>query len=335
MFTQNPIPPHQRQADTPDPKKESLDWGDVDQDSVDGDAVSLASMMQAAPEPLPPQKLTTEEVDVPWFQMKELPSQFRPYPAGVTVSYRPYTFAEIETVSEGRFSEIERFMHILDGITATGIDPLDLTMGDFICIAMYRKFSTMGTEEVQLSFVVDEVECHHIMRASQLEFDELTVELPIILDTEISGRMQSIEFMPVTLRQHLAYLNVPEEVRKDINQAHAWLALGSDQDLEPMLKLVADATGERMMMLTAIDTMLYHGISDLIVPVKEKVLNEDWVKMEAEKEEGQKNFYPQFIERVIKNVRVEVKEDSMLVTPFRGATPTSKNGLRFGRGRDS
>ncbi|WYW02718.1 hypothetical protein Peetri_00130 [Pseudomonas phage vB_PpuM-Peetri] len=331
MFTQNPVPPHQRQPDTPDPKKESLDWGDVDQEINDDGPVSLAKRMAAAPEPLPPQKLTTEEVDVPWFLMKELPSQFRPYPAGTTVSYRPYTFAEIETVSEGRFNEIERFMHILEGITATGIDVLDLTMGDFICIAMYRKFATMGTEEVQLTFVVDDAEHHHVMRASELSFDELTVELPIILDTEVGGRMQSIEFMPVTLRQHLAYLNVPEEVRKGINQAHAWLALGSDQDLEPMLKLVADATGERMMMLTAIDTMLYHGISDLIIPLKEKSLNQDWVKMETEKEEGQKNFYPQYIERVIKNVRVEVKEDSMLVTPFRGATPTSKNGLRFGR----
>lgn len=331
MFKANPTPPELRQAEPAPAAKPQpdLNW-DLPEDQ---EALHASNTTEEIPAPT--KKRTVGGAAVPWFAMNQLPSQFKAYPPGAKVSYRPYTFNEIETMSSGEKTESERFMDILEGIHTEGMNPLELTMGDFICIAMYRKFKTMGTEEVQITFNVEGLLRTHVMKVNELAFDDLNVELPIIMDTEIDGEAVEVEFMPCTLRQHLAYLSIPEEVRKDIPQHHAWLALGSDQPLEEMLEFVANATGEVMQMLTAIDVALYHGIADLLIPVKEKVTNPDWEKMEKEKPDGMKNLFPQYIERLLHTVRVEVKEDSMLITPFRRTAEASKNGLRFGRGGDS
>ena len=69
---------------------------------------------------------------------------FKPYPKGVKISYRPFTFGEIKQYSQSVFDPSSKFKWLLQGIEVEGMNKEDLTVCDFTYITLLRNLNTFS-----------------------------------------------------------------------------------------------------------------------------------------------------------------------------------------------
>lgn len=119
----------------------------------------------------------------PFIQVTELPSHFLSYPKDVQISYQPYSFGEIEQLSQLENASIKkRIEFAAKGIKVEGMDLYDLEPADFTYILILRQMSTFNTQKFNLEF-----NCPHCREANKKEV--LTSEIEF---NEISDRIQSL-----------------------------------------------------------------------------------------------------------------------------------------------
>ena len=253
----------------------------------------------------------------------ELPSMFLPY-TGAKISYRPYTWQEIDLISdmntEADYAKIINLM--AEGIfirNYKNLEPLDLTHKDFLYIAFLRKLASLGsaTNKFNVFFDVDNKPYGATFDASQIYFEDLELEaLPINAHLSIG----TLEFSPITMRKVLE-LNEANNIN---NEKYVLAAQCTNLDLDVAYDLICNVVTEDILILQEVDKLLYHGIRPVNVTYKEMITNPSFDKT---KEITQDN-YPEL--QVQKEVEINIGDPSYLILPFRGEENPYSNAISFG-----
>lgn len=153
----------------------------VKRDSVKAD--------NASSEEVTPVDKATVESTSPFVEVVELPSLFKPYPSGTRISFKPYSFGEIEdwsTASRGSFRK--KIEMGLAGIETVGIDKMDLDYQDYLYIMVLRKLSTFSSTTFIIRYTCPKcgeyVELHP--NISDIEFEDIESIVDLPLDITLS-----------------------------------------------------------------------------------------------------------------------------------------------------
>ena len=236
-------------------------------------------------------------------RIDELPSGFKPYPDGVSLWYRTYTFDEVDEFNETaqHWSEdlVGGLEFLAKGVEAQGMEKEDLTVQDILYIGLLRKLSTFGTQEFSVHVDHPEDGSRHVVVFSlgDVEFDDLDVpDLPVVVDT----REGPLHFSPLTLR---GYAQTADKEKPNSRQVLA--AQCVNLEYGEARKIIGDSTGEDMLALMEADRLLKHGVKPL-----------DAVYSLEDGKEVRRSV-------VLSNPRT-------LVYPFRGKEVPLANAIRFG-----
>jgi hypothetical protein len=230
--------------------------------------------------------------------LANLPSQGRVYPEGATVSYSPYTFGEVKKVSQSRFSEEEYLDFVLSGVN-TNFDPLILTLADLSYIAILRKLSSLGKADysVKLTCPSCREESTHTFQMEDLNFEELTVDMPIVMDFEREQDTWEFHFSPLTIGDFKVLIR--KNLKDDIVAMISICCRNHSFDV--IWPLFSSFTLEEANELNQIDDYIYHGVTPLKLPCK-----------------------------CGKTVEANLEVDQVMVLPFRGDKKPVKSRVRFG-----
>ena len=263
------------------------------------------------PQARPPErKMATVEVP-------EVPSGKLPYPDAV-ISYRPYTYEEIDAFNDSTLGQASKLEFVLDGIQASGMDAADLTLNDALYIALLRKMSSLGTSEFTLTVThtaEDGQASEHASRFSldDVDFEELDVPgLPVVVD--VDG--VEMHFSPLTAGAYIELTRMVEAERAARERAKETPRQAAPNSREVMaaqcvnvpygkaLELINGSTGTDMLNLIEVDGMFAHGVRPLAV------------RYEVDGKEVSRN--------------VKVSDPDVLVYPFRGSKVHKGPAIRFG-----
>ena len=272
---------------------------------------------QPAPrEPEPPgpapeiEEPFSDESSFAVIEASQMPSKFLPYPEGTRISYRPYTWGEIDAYNESKFSVAASLEKMLDGVETVGVAKRDITVADALWLANLRRLSTFKTNEFTVTVAHEMDGSRHTSRFSleDMDFKFLDVPaLPIEVDVVcLSGsgksvlRKQTMRFMPLTVGMYAEL----ESKTKDIKSRHVMAAQCVDMDYEDALRTINDSTQESMLVLQEVDALLKHEVAP--VTVKYEVRGEEYSRT------------------------VEIDDPHSLVRPFRRRDVSKKHAIRFG-----
>ena len=149
------------------------------------------------------------------FEIDSLPSMYKSYPKGVSITYHTYSILEIRDLS-GNLSDVNKFELMLRGIVCKGMSNRDLTFFDFIFICLMRRLLSLRANKFSIPYFCPK--CHntgqHFFELSDLVYDELKVPaLPANINFHSLGRMS---FKPLTIGNYL-WLNKNDlYYRKDL-----------------------------------------------------------------------------------------------------------------------
>lgn len=209
---------------------------------------------------------------LPVIEVTKLPSGFKPYPNGIKVFYKPYTFGEIKKLSQDELSMAKKYEYALSGVTVEGMDKYNLTVSDILYILLLRKLSIPGIDSVSVTkrcSHCDELILNKRVPLSEVEFDELKYEMP--LSTEIEGKVYS--FSPMTIGNMLELAKETDSPSEEQLLAYTCVSPGPKEALE-MIKYVQDNMmyiDETIHVLNAIDERMFHGV----LPITVKCDNKD------------------------------------------------------------
>jgi hypothetical protein len=279
---------------------------------------SLETVTAQVTEEKPTKNVEKKEPYLPVVNLKQLPSKFLPYPQGVEISYSPYKFGELKKFSQSKLSIKQRYEFILEGITVSGMDKEDLTFQDFLFIALLRKMSSVGNNDLLITFNCLKCEHknqHHIM-LDALDFDEIEVpELPAILEI----KDHEMSFTPLTLKDFFTLFKEGKE--KDSVAILA--AQCRSHEFEQAYDILFGANPEDSQVLEELNKVFYHGLATLRLKCqnKEAPTSEFIDGVEIEK----------LVHCDFEN-RIELGDPDLIVQPFCGDRRTPKDRIRFGSG---
>lgn len=234
-------------------------------------------------------------------QVTDLPSKFIPYPEGVKIYYRPYTYKDLDDFNDSNVDLLARLRFILEGIKAHGMPKENITLGDFLFIALYRRISSLGTNRFQIKIERPDFVTSTSFSFENIEFEDLQAPmLPVI--AEVSG--VECHFRPLTIGQFLELLQ--REImpgHKDYTRA-CLAAQMVNIDFDSAYNLVNNAVGQDLVILNEVDKLLYHSTLPLNVryTYKGEVINE----------------------------RVQLDDPMTLIFPYCGPEDLKRNPIRFG-----
>lgn len=234
-------------------------------------------------------------------EVTDLPSKFLAYPANTKVYYRPYTYKDLDDFNDSTVDLLSRLRFILEGIKTTGMPREDLTLADFLFVALYRRISSLGTTRFQIKIQRPDFTTSIVFSFEDIAFDDLTVSaLPVIAD--ISG--VECHFRPLTIGQFFELLD--REIlpgHKDYNRA-CLAAQISNIDFDSAFDLVNNAIGQDMVILNEVDKLLFHSTLPLAV---------------------QYSYRGEIV-----NEKVHLDDPMTLIFPYCGPEDIKRNPIRFG-----
>ena len=258
-----------------------------------------------APQPQQFKKPVSNSLASIHISVASLPSKGKVYPDGANISYRPYTFGEIKKVSQSKLSEVDFIDFLLEGITLN-FDPLILTVADLGFIGILRKLSSLGNSSglyVNSKCSACSAENKKQLELNSLDFDELTVDFPIIWElTRDNGENYEFHFSPMTIGDFKVVLT-----KKKTEDVTALLAISCrNHPFEETYAIFESLSLGEADNLQKVEKYLIHGIK----PVE--------ITCACGK---------------ITTVRLEA--DQQLVLPFRGPQESVKSRIRFGMSSSS
>jgi len=136
--------------------------------------------------------------------IKDLPSHFKPYEKPFKVEVSPFKVRDVETLAS-MTDPVQKIEYLLEGIklkrsSGVLVDARTLTSMDFYYIGVNRMIVS-GFDEMKLVVSCPQGHSHsYIARMSQLDFDELDVDIPIYLGlSKISSTVRELVLMPDTV----------------------------------------------------------------------------------------------------------------------------------------
>lgn len=238
---------------------------------------------------------------------KSIPSGGICYPKGWTIKYYPYTFGEVKQLNQSKMSLVTKLNYILDGIK-TNFDVLDLTVSDFLYIAMLRNLSTFETRVMNCTFTCND--CYEIQTQSvdfkDIEFEDLNKDLKIPYEAEFS--FGKLAFRPLTIKMLFELFG--NGLQKDDIATATIQTIDLNKTAEEVLPMfedvytkISNCTFNDGEILQKISDSFYHGIKD-----KEFVCNKC----------GSKN---------VKSI--DGGDGDVLISPFRGLSIFDTDRVRF------
>ena len=234
-------------------------------------------------------------------EITDLPSKFIPYPDNVKIYYRPYTYKDLDDFNDSNVDLLARLRFILEGIKTRGMPKEDITLGDFLFIALYRRISSLGTTRFQIKIERPDFVTTVSFSFENIEFEDLQAPmLPVV--AEVSG--VECHFRPLTIGQFLELL--AKEImpgHKDYERA-CLAAQMCNADFSTAYNLVNNAVGQDLVILNEVDKLLYHSTLPLNVSY---------------------NYKGEIIHE-----KVALDDPMTLIFPYCGPDDLKRNPIRFG-----
>jgi hypothetical protein len=259
-----------------------------------------------------------KEPYLPVINLTDIPSKFLPYPQGVEISYYPYKFGELKKFAQSKLSIKQRYEFILDGILVTGMPKEKLTFNDFLFIALLRKMSSVGVQDISVKFKC--LKCNfentHHVKLNQLDFDGL--DIPSLPATIVINNKE-MSFSPLTVEDFFSLFREGKE-----NDPVGILSMQCrNLTFKQSYDLIYNANPEDSEMLDELNTMFYHGLATMSIPCENKEALE---KELLDGVEIEKNVHCKYINKI------ELGDPDLIVQPFRRDGRTAKDRIRFGNG---
>lgn len=220
-----------------------------------------------------------QEVIEDSIRIKELPSKFLPYPEDLEIRYNTYKYGDVKKASQNTFTEKDTVEFVLKGIfVKSEVEPdfvvTDLTLADFLYIGLYRKMSSFGVKEFQISSACEKCKGVITKKISwdTLDFDELEIpKLPVVVklfDKSI------IKFNPLTIAGYLKLLD-EESSGDDIKAIFETVSNKKEISYDAFYNLSI----EDGKLIDKVDSLLYHGLKTMKFTCKCKHVN--WVSVDG------------------------------------------------------
>lgn len=233
-----------------------------------------------------PEKPKEKDYNLPknnW-DLGNLPSMGKPYPPESSISFTSLTFGEMKFLSGSTLTDIDTIDFFLSKIEAS-FPVGDLTYFDFYFLVTMIKLSTFGELEFYMNFEC--VECGSVNKApftaNDLEFVDLDVELPVIIDLEKPYKsshsdleLSKVSFTPISIGRFRKM--VQEDKRSDLDlQISNCIKEGTEEERLEIIKRYLN--GVNINLLETIDVEFFHGVKDLQFACKHVLsTNEDGTK---------------------------------------------------------
>lgn len=205
---------------------------------------------------------------LPLISVETLPSKFLTYPKNSTISYRVFSFGEIQYLNASKISEEEVFKYLLEGIQ-TSFSKENLTISDFLYLGWLRKISSIGSNKISLGAYCSKCkkQSSAVVEVSDLDFEDITApELPV------TAVFDSVEFsfMPITLKD---YFSLKENGQDE--DSVAMLAIQCvNHDFKKAYELIYNAPPDWAEVFTQVDKLLSHGTKPIKFKCNNKVSKE-------------------------------------------------------------
>lgn len=266
-----------------------------------------------------PQQKLTDKV-----QVKQLPSQFKPYPEDAKIYYDTYTYQEIKDLSNPNLDLVYKNNLMLSGIHCS-FPAEDLSYDDYIHISFLRKLSSLNASSFSFKYrcSCSEKLLVKTFETKDLEFVDLACDLPITIDFH---SIPTQTFMPLTIGG-FQYLLANNRYYREVNGVTsedeiARLAMYTGtKNFETSYKLFSEVKdGRDIELLMTLDEFLYHGLDVFKFVCNNKISKADTTGKETLK------FCTETHQR-------DLEGGDLLIYPFRGEDDDVKNRIHFGKSR--
>lgn len=200
----------------------------------------------------------------PLVMVDKLPSGFKGYPEGTTISYNPITLGELEAINNGDNIDVERGVAmLLNNIHCNTLNSYDLYYWDVMYIGIKRKLLAFG-DTTGIAYEICP-KCGNLVKRefdyTELEFKELQVpDLPVI--TKINNT--EVEIGLLTMKEFL-------ELSEGKTDLDVYASMIKNLKHEQALELVKNAYGKDAKLLRYIDNILNYGLKPLTTKCDNKV----------------------------------------------------------------
>ena len=208
-------------------------------------------------------KQTTQN---PLIQVMELPSQFKGYPKGTTISFEPLTLGELEALNtDSDLDSTYAVAMLLNAIHCNTMNAEDLYYWDVMYIGIQRKLQALGNTRGTIKTRCPK--CGNIVSKTfdytELDFKFMQAQaLPMRLD--VAG--QQLQFTQLSMKDFLQI---------DVSQGELGVYARYIENLsyEQAYDLVTHATGIDIKKLRFVDKQLDYGIKPFVVQCTNTVKN--------------------------------------------------------------
>ena len=217
--------------------------------------ISIPKQLQESNEIKQPKK--SDSISNIEISLEDLPSKGKAYPPSTRISYRPYTFGELRSISSSnkQLSVKQEYEKILDGIGTVGIKKLDLTLSDTVYLSILRRISTTPTERFTVSFKCRKCKkdnSHFKYFRELIDFEELNIpKLPMNVEFSFG----KCSFKPITVGQYLDLLTMG--LGLDISATLAIQVI--DRPFKDIYPIIAECSDKRdIELLEEVEKLLHH-----------------------------------------------------------------------------
>lgn len=264
-------------------------------------------------------------------QITDVPSKSVTYGENTRIFAKTYPYREVKLLSDSQLPIDKQYEILLEGITTDGFDKNDLTLYDFFWVNIYRKLSSLGTQEYILPYYCPKCskEGEHKFKLSDIPFEEIDVPgLPVRASF---NSMELLTFMPLTVKDFInlslkdkIYVKNGKGYLTDSNgerirdQVSYLAAMCTNKEFEEAYTLISEVTDrEDQRILEEVDSLLDHGMGllefECNIPIK------------SNKEE-----HPSLAEKCGNKIVRGLLGGESLIIPFRGHGKPNQARISFG-----
>lgn len=198
-------------------------------------------------------------------QVKEIPSEFKGYPVGTKIYYKPLTLEELEALNSDEMSPERAVAMLLNAIKCTTLEAYDLYYWDVMYIGIQRKLLAFGNTRGTLYRRC--AKCGNIVSKTfdytELEFKQmLAPALPMKL--EVCGK--KLEFSELTMKDFL-------QIDAEQGALGVYARMIKNLSFNEAYDLVKNSTGTDIKKLRFVDKQLDYGLKPFEVTCENVVGN--------------------------------------------------------------
>lgn len=206
-------------------------------------------------------------------QMTHLPSGFKGYPEGTTISYEPISLDELESLNSGNPDEISLARGVallLKSIRCNTLNPEDLYFWDVMYIGIQRKLTALG--DVRGTIEKRCPHCNGVVQKTfaytELEFKELQAPN---LPAKVVVNGHKLEFGLITVKDFL-------QIDAEKGSIEVFARMVKNMPYEESYKIISKATGVDIKKVKFIDKQLDYGWKPFVIKCENKYIDPETKK---------------------------------------------------------